>query len=236
MHALERLNDQCRATFKISSWERYDYDLDRGTLTFSQDGVPRVVASILVVGTTSGSAGNWLWSWANGYIPEQVSEPVKKVRDFGIAENIMELADSYVPDDEHIGWELTAMAARIMNAKGAYRCPRNNGFIYLMMMDLGFAEVATPANGKSKEINCSTHGPAYATYVCEHLVCKPEQQWFSQDPDVENPWPDAWCANCDQFLQKQGEWNDANEKKVKIELLCHHCYQNLRGKSAHNHH
>jgi hypothetical protein len=141
VHALTCLNDFCGQRFRISSWQRYDYDLDRGTLTFSQDGIPRVIASILVAGTTSTSAGTWLWSWANGYIPESVSEPMKKVRDFGIAENISELAEGYVPDDESVGWDLTAVAAQIMEAKGAYRCPGKNGFTYLIITDIAFAEL-----------------------------------------------------------------------------------------------
>src|SRR5215467_336644 len=98
VHGLSRLNDSCAKLFKISSWQRYDYDLDRGTLTFSQDGVPRVVASILVAGTISESGGTWLWSWANGYLPEPVSEPLKRVREFGASEGISELSEAYAPD------------------------------------------------------------------------------------------------------------------------------------------
>ena len=230
VHALELLNDQCGSVFKISSWERYDYDLDAGTLTFSQGGIPKVIASIFVAGTTSESAGNWLWSWGNGFMPELVSEPVKKVRDFGIEENIKELAEPYVPDEEHKGWELTAMAARIMQTKGAYRCPANNGFIYLLLMDLAFADL--PASYGSKHtINCNKHGTAYATYVCEHLIAEPQQQWFSEGPNPENPWPDAWCAACDKFFREQGEWNEANESKLRIKLLCHYCYGTLHSKS-----
>lgn len=230
IHALTRLNEANEKGFRIGSWSRYDYDLDRGTLTFSQDGIAKVVASILVAGTTSQSAGTWLWSWANGYLPESVSEPVKKVRDFGISEVITELAEPYVQDDEDLGWALTAIAAKIMDAKGAYRCPGNNGYVYVIFTDIAFADL--PIHGKGKKpINCNTHGTAFETYVCEHLIANPEQQWFSQEPDLENPWPDAWCGVCDSFFQEQGKWNEQNEKNLKIKLLCHYCYQEFRGKS-----
>jgi hypothetical protein len=53
VHELMRLNELCEQEFRISSWPRWDYDFDRGTLTFSQDGVPKVRASIQVIGTTS---------------------------------------------------------------------------------------------------------------------------------------------------------------------------------------
>jgi hypothetical protein len=232
VHELTRLNDSCARIFKISSWQRYDYDLDRGTLTFSQDGLPRVIASILVAGTTSLSGGTWLWSWSNGYLPENVSEPLKKVRDFGISEKISELAEPYVPDEEHVGWELTAVASRIMGAKGAYRCPDDNGFIYLILTDLAFAELQT--SGKQmKRINCGTHGMAYETFVCEHLIANPEQQWFSQKPNEENQWPDSWCAACETAFREQGGWNDQNKSGPKVSLLCHYCYHAFRARSTH---
>jgi uncharacterized protein DUF6882 len=233
VHELMRLNESCARIFKISSWPRYDYDLDRGTLTFSQEGTPRVVASVLVAGTTSVSGGTWLWSWANAHIPINVSEPLKKVRDFGISEDISELKEAYAPDDEHVGWEMAALASKIMGAKGAYRCPGENGFVYLILTDIAFAEVATPSDTK-RRIACGTHGEAYETFVCEHLVAHPEQRWFSQEPDSENPWPDAWCAVCNAFFEAQGEWNQKNQAHLKIELLCHLCYQQFRAKSEHD--
>ena len=63
VHELTKLNEQCTQVFRLGEWERYDYDLERQTLTFSQGGTPRVVASIQVVGTTSETARNWLWGW-----------------------------------------------------------------------------------------------------------------------------------------------------------------------------
>jgi hypothetical protein len=78
------------------------------------------------------------------------------------------------------------------------------------------------------ELECATHGAGYQTFVCEHLVAVPAQAWFSDDPDESNRWPDAWCAACNIFFLEQGEWNDKNESKLKIKLLCHHCYEMLR--------
>jgi hypothetical protein len=230
VHILEQLNESNEKEFRIGSWSRYDYDLDRGTLTFSQGGVARVVASILVVGTTSESAGTWLWSWANGYLPDNISEPVKKVRDFGFSENIAELTEAYLPDDEHVGWAMAAITARILDAKGAYRCPGSNGYIYMLLTDVAFANLPTTGN-KKKQISCGTHGTAYEAYVCEHLITNPDQRWFSEEPDHENPWPDAWCSICDTFFQTQGEWNEKNEKNLKIKLLCHFCYEGFRARA-----
>ena len=65
VHSLADLNDGCARAFRTTTWPRWDYDLDAGTLVFSDRGVPKVIASIQVVGTTSKSSNTWLWSWAN---------------------------------------------------------------------------------------------------------------------------------------------------------------------------
>ena len=83
----------------------------------------------------------------------------------------------------------------------------------------------------SKQVECTDHGTGFATYACEHLVSNPAQLWFSREPDEEHKWPDAWCSACDAFFQEQGEWNEKNESKIKIQLLCHYCYESLRSQA-----
>jgi hypothetical protein len=67
------------------------------------------------------------------------------------------------------------------------------------------------------------------TFVCGHLAANPKQQWISSPPDESNQWPDAWCAECDALFQEEGEWNESNEKGLNVKILCHHCYEFLRG-------
>ena len=230
VHALMRLNESCEREFQISSWPRWDYDFERGTLKFSKDEIPRVVASIQVVGTTSETSGTWLWSWANNYLPGEVTKRMERVRAFGEKEGVAELTGPSATDDEHLGWQMTAIAARVLDSKGAYRCPGKDGFIYLVYTDLSFAEKPN-SQTDANQIKCSTHGAGYRTYVCEHLISNPVQQWFSDNVSEEKRWPDAWCAACDRVFQEQGQWNDQNESKIKIQLLCHQCYESLRSRS-----
>ncbi len=83
VRALMELDERCEREFKISSWPRWDYDFDAGTLIFSKDGIARVIASVQVVGTTSDSGGTLLWSWANTHLPPNLTEGMKKVRLLG---------------------------------------------------------------------------------------------------------------------------------------------------------
>jgi hypothetical protein len=230
VHALMDLNQRCEREFKISSWPRWDYDFDASTLTFSKDGIARVIVSVQVVGTTSDSSGTWLWSWANAHLPPNVTEGIKKVRSFGETEGLAELTTPSARDDEYLGWGMTAVAAKLLESKGAYRCPGTNGFIYFVYNDLSFAEAPRiPASGP--QVKCDKHGVGYQTYVCEHLIAVPSQTWFSGDVNDSNPWPDAWCAACNNFFQEQGEWNDKNESHLNIELICHQCYEVLRSRA-----
>lgn len=227
VHSLMRLNKSCEHEFRISSWPRWHYDLERGTLSFLNDDQPRVIASIQVVGTTSERSGTWLWSWANESLPENATRSMMKVRAFGEQESLSDLTTPSAADDAYVGWGMTAIAAKIIGAKGGYRCPGENGFLYVAYMDLSFAE-SVPQG----QIACQTHGTGYETFVCDHLMSNPAQLWFSEDVTDEKQWPDAWCAACDAVFQEEGGWNERNETELKIRLICHRCYEFLRSQSV----
>jgi hypothetical protein len=228
VHELMRLNEQCEQTFRISSCPRWDYDLNAGTLTFSEDGTPKVIASIQVIGTASKSEGTWKWAWANESLPARVTEAVAGLRVLGEREDIAELTLVSLPDDDYIGWEMCAIAAKLLRSKGAYRCPGANGALYVVYSSIWFANEKIAPTEKSKQIECATHGGGFETFVCEHLVANPAQKWFSGERHDTDQWPDAWCASCDALFQEEGEWNEKNEAKLGIKLLCHFCYERLR--------
>ena len=83
-----------------------------------------------------------------------------------------------------------------------------------------------------KTLECKTHGRAFATYICEHLAANPQQEWYSEIPNEQKRWPDAWCSVCDEAFQSEGEWNERNESKLRIKLFCHHCYESHRAQGT----
>jgi len=46
VHELQDKIALLKAQFRLGDWPRYDYDLESGTLTFSDDGIPKVIAEI----------------------------------------------------------------------------------------------------------------------------------------------------------------------------------------------
>ena len=84
----------------------------------------------------------------------------------------------------------------------------------------------------SEQISCDVHGEAFTTYVCGHLAEDSVQRWHCGFPSEDNPWPDAWCDRCNEIFLREGEWNEKNEREVKLKLLCHHCYEKRKGESV----
>ncbi|MDO5692434.1 MAG: hypothetical protein Q4G70_08125 [Pseudomonadota bacterium] len=83
-----------------------------------------------------------------------------------------------------------------------------------------------------QQVECETHGPSHAAFVCAHLCRKPGQKWFCDYPSPRNPAPDAWCAACEARFQAAGGWNAQIEAAAGIRLICQGCYQNLLGQSV----
>ena len=142
VHQLQDKNASLDAKFRIGSWPRYDYDVDAGTLTFSENGAVKVIAEIQIAGTTSAKASNWLWAWANSNWPSECSADSQQVKGFGEEHGICELTHQSVDSDQinHLGWELTAVMAPVTGALGAYRPPRDEGGgLYLVYKTIAWA-------------------------------------------------------------------------------------------------
>lgn len=67
------------------------------------------------------------------------------VREFGIKEEIEFLTWDTLDESDgiEVGWEMTALAVRIMNARSCYRYPSGNGFVYLLIADPTYSPLAT---------------------------------------------------------------------------------------------
>ncbi|MFT4074111.1 MAG: hypothetical protein QM647_01175 [Asticcacaulis sp.] len=135
-HQLMDKQDRLEADYGLNTWPRYDYDVDAGRLTFSQDGVVKVMADIQVVGTIGSK--DWLWAWANDHWPDHVVADMEEVVSFGETHGILELISGYVTDTDlnQLGWKLTAVAVRILNAVGAYRPPSETGALFLLIKSI----------------------------------------------------------------------------------------------------
>ena len=81
-------------------------------------------------------------------------------------------------------------------------------------------------------IDCSVHGDAYVTYICDHLIDGLDSDWYSTEPEDESDWPSAWCGTCHQHFLVENEWNEKSEAAADISnnvsIICHFCYEILK--------
>ncbi len=128
--------EENRKAFQLDRYPRFDWDPWRGELVFSSGGVPKVVAGIQLVGTHATKSGAWLWAWANPGYPAPVRQAVLKAREFGTERGVIRLIQPKWAAKESDAWEMTAVADKLNEAKGAYRCPGQDGFTYMIFTDL----------------------------------------------------------------------------------------------------
>jgi hypothetical protein len=86
----------------------------------------------------------------------------------------------------------------------------------------------------SNKIQCAVHGESEKTYVCTHLTGGSAGLGFNRgEPTKDNPFPDAWCDNCEIIRMSSNGWNEESESLAKISLLCSSCYGQARIRNTH---
>jgi len=78
-------------------------------------------------------------------------------------------------------------------------------------------------------VQCTIHGETQQAFVCSHLAEQSHGLGFNrEDPSADDPFPDAWCDNCELIRATHDGWNDESEKLTTIKLLCSGCYERTR--------
>ncbi len=78
-------------------------------------------------------------------------------------------------------------------------------------------------------IQCNAHGRAQEAFVCAHLVGETSGLGFNcNEPDADDPFPNAWCDDCEIIRAAYDGWNEESEKLTKIVMICSGCYARAR--------
>lgn len=132
----ENCQNICEKEYGFGSYDKYELSEDRAEIVFSRQGQALLKARVEIIGSLGSNFKSWLWAWADNKIPESVRPEIGVVRDFGETHNIAALKYPTWPAGEAEGWAMTHVASVLLKAKGAYRIPTANGFIYLLFMSL----------------------------------------------------------------------------------------------------
>jgi hypothetical protein len=124
--------------YGIHKFEDWFYDQESGILTFSNAETKDKILEINYeeVGSISKISETWLWSWANPNIEPKVKTDIELVKNYGKENNLELLTKSKWIADEYDAWEMTAISAYLMKAKGAYRFPLENTLSFVIYKEI----------------------------------------------------------------------------------------------------
>jgi hypothetical protein len=123
--------------------ERWDVDLDRGLIQFSNaDGVT-ATANVQVIGTYNSEDGSWLWGWDHPSVPAPLAKAAELARSFGEMHYLGRYTNPMIRCTEADAWEFTAVALHLSGGEAAYRGPSGSTFLFMTFsgVTLGLREV-----------------------------------------------------------------------------------------------
>jgi hypothetical protein len=126
--------------YGLHHYDRYAWHQDSQTIVLSGDPPRKLVAKFQVVGSLSPERETWLWSWANATLEERTKDQICRVRAMGEARGWDPLTTPMWRGEEVDGWEMTAVAARVLQAKGAYRTASEPGMLFMVLTDVRFCD------------------------------------------------------------------------------------------------
>ena len=139
---LHKQQDICNSVYRIHSYKNWFYDQLTGELTFSDNGVKKLIIDYEEVGSVSEVTNTFLWAWANPHLEDGIKSDIIKVKDFGQKRNFDKLVNPKWSADQYDGWEMTAISSYLMQTKGAYRVPNtdNKLFSFLIFKNIRWAD------------------------------------------------------------------------------------------------
>jgi hypothetical protein len=131
---MDRQNSICEERFHLGKFHRIDYEQETGKMIFSDPGVlPKVISDFQVVGTLSSRSNTWLWAWDNPYLLENITIAVHEVRTFGEEKGLKKLVEPKWEATGNDAWEMTAIAAKLLQAEGVYNFPSDGIMVYVVL-------------------------------------------------------------------------------------------------------
>ncbi len=126
----------CEEQYHIGSYEKWYYDQETGELTFSNGDTIKLIIKYEEVGSVSKTSKTWLWAWANSRLLDQVKSEIPIVKEYGLKHNMPRLTKRKWHGDQYDGWEMTAISAYLLKAKGAYRVPTENLYSFMIYKEI----------------------------------------------------------------------------------------------------
>jgi hypothetical protein len=133
-HSCEEMQERARARWGFHKKGLWYFDSRAKTLRFYDDEAhPSVVADVTIAGSFSTVTKSWQWVWGNPLYELQDRDRLEPVRVFGEVRGIRRLADARFAADEIDGWEVTQIAAYLLDAEAVYRTPMDHLMVFMLL-------------------------------------------------------------------------------------------------------
>jgi hypothetical protein len=134
-----------QAAWGIGKFERWDMDMDRGDLVFSNRDGTTATCPIQIIGSHGSLGGTWLWAWANPSVPDSLRIDSMKVKEYGESHQIERLTTPEFRADEREAWALTALAVKLCESQGAYRGPAGSTAVFMTFSEVKLSKAKSPS-------------------------------------------------------------------------------------------
>jgi len=133
---LNKQQEEVEEKYGIAKYENWFYDQEKGTLIFSDKGIDKIIIKYEQVGSISKISNTWLWSWANPNLDDKIKTDINFVKEYGQKQKLEKLIKRKWNADEYDGWEMTAISAYLIEAKGAYRVPTEKTLSFMIYKEI----------------------------------------------------------------------------------------------------
>ena len=79
-------------------------------------------------------------------------------------------------------------------------------------------------------VDCEKHGRGIAAVVCRHLCTRDADPSGFIENSSEPGDLQAWCYQCENMFEKEGEMTEAFRKFNDMALVCEACYAEIRAR------
>lgn len=236
--AFKDVQERFTARFGVGHYDNWFYDQKTQLLTFSNDGDDTEINfKYIPIGTFSHKSNTWMWSWSNTTSVEREKYVAAELKKFGQKKGYQPLTEGHFAANKSTGWELLAIAHKVLGGVGGYRVKHEHLEIFMLVYE--HLDQQTAQRIKSEKeglIYCSQHGEQRGGFVCQHLFhgmpfgfveAFPSRKGMrlAKDDDFQ-----AWCTVCDLELEKAKDWTDEMLKFADIKLVCEECYFDIKKK------
>lgn len=217
--------------YNLYSYTSWFYNQSTELLTLSKDE-EEINFKYIPIGTFSLNTKTWMWAWQNQHSAEKSKSTTIKVKSFGVLKGYEQLSEGYYNADEYTGWELVAISHKVLGGLGGYRVVTGHHEIYFLLAEIIDNETAKEI--KDLYVKCGKHNYGRRAFVCQHLNKTYKtgfEEAFETHEGMELEMDDdlqAWCDECEEVREREGEWNDVAMKFADIKLVCEHCYFEMK--------